>query len=161
MAHNRSQRQGRLSWASWAVGFLFFAGLNFHRLKSFILLPPSPHTAGRHGQHARRLLLPSWGLAERKCFPRVSPASHNAVFPTTGPTHSSPWRSSPLEPCKGNVTHVSLPPLFFFFFIFLGKIAMNAHKASITKDYGLQFSVCCKVVLNDQMLMRREALLEE
>lgn len=38
---------------------------------------------------------------------------------------------------------------------------MNAHKASITKDYGLQFRVCCKVVLNDQMLMRREALLEK
>lgn len=38
---------------------------------------------------------------------------------------------------------------------------MNAHEASITKDYGLQFSVCRKVVLNDQMLMRREALLEK
>lgn len=40
-------------------------------------------------------------------------------------------------------------------------MTMNAHETSITKDYGLQFSVCCKVVLNDQMLMRRKALPEK
>lgn len=165
MAHNRRQRRGRLSWAGWAVGFLSFAGLNFHRLKSFTLLPPSPHTAGRPGQHARGLLLPSLGPAEN-----ASPTAAGSALPSTMPCspqlvlqtapHGAHHLWSQAKAMWHNMTHVSLPHLSSFFFFFW-KIAMNAHKASITKDYGLQFRVCCKVVLNDQMLMRREALLEK
>lgn len=89
---------------------------------------------------------PSLSGASRKCFPnssRVSPAFHNALLPTTGPTNSSPWCSSPLEPGKGNVTQYDtrLPsPSLFFFFFFL----KNSNECTQSFNYKrLWASISC------------------
>lgn len=151
----------------WTGQFLFVAGLlcglKFPPLLSF------PTTILKHSWEALAACQRTGSSlleVNRKCFLNTNKGRSslpNVACSLQLALQTAPCRTNPLlelcVPCKGNTAiHVSLPPLFFFFF---WKMTMNAHEASITKDYGLQFSVCSKVVLNDQMLMRRKALLEK
>lgn len=139
-------------------------GWNFHF--HCILLPASSDPAGRRGQRARGLVLPSQRPTENN-----SPAPARSALPSKGALLPAAGLANSSLPCslllgalcamRRQYDHTHLPSPSSLFLFFFWKMTMNAHEASITKDYGLQFSVCRKVVLNDQMLMRREALLEK